>query len=400
MRVCLIYDSLQPYRVGGAERWYHGLTEALGAAGHDVTYVTMRQWPRGEIGVHPTAKVVAVGPWLANYRANGRRTMAPPLLFGLGVLIHLIRHGRRYDVVHCSSFPYFALLAAAVARPFGGYRIVTDWLEFWSRRYWNDYLGPLGWVGWTVQRLCLAVRQHAFCIAELTGGRLRANDVNGPVEVLSGLYAGRPALTAPKPATPLVVFAARLIPEKRLPLALEAIALARHELPELQGVVFGQGPEWELGRDRIAALGLEDAVRMSEFVERPVLEETMSRALCLLHPSVREGYGLVVVEAAALGVPSILTAGEDNAATELVEDGVNGFVVPDSSPQAIADAIVRAHRAGDALRASTWGWFERNAGRLGIDASLAKVVASYSSESERSDASSPPRSSLGLGKAR
>jgi glycosyltransferase involved in cell wall biosynthesis len=112
-------------------------------------------------------------------------------------------------------------------------------------------------------------------------------------------------------------------------------------------------------------------------VERPVLEATMARSLCLLHPSSREGYGLVVVEAAAVGLPSILVAGEDNAASELVEDGVNGVVVSEPSADQLAEAIVRVYQAGQTLRRSTAAWFADNATRLSIDSSLSKVVASY-----------------------
>jgi glycosyltransferase involved in cell wall biosynthesis len=383
LRICLVYDSLQPYRIGGAERWYYGLADRLAGAGHEVTYLTMRQWDRGATGHHPSAQVIAVGPWMENYRAGGKRTMLPPLLFGLGVLVHLLRHGRRYDVVHTSSFPYFSVLAAAIARPFAGYQIGVDWLEFWSRSYWRSYLGPMGEVGWAVQRACLAVRQHAFCLAQLTAQRLRANDVNGEVEVLTGLYSGDMSARVPAPAELSVLFAARLIPEKRLVLAIEAIARARRALPGLVARVFGRGPEWDNAVQLIAKLGLEDVIEMTDFVERPVLEATMARSLCLLHPSSREGYGLVVVEASAMGLPSILVAGEDNAATELVADGVNGVVVAEPSPELLADAIIRVHKSGQALRTSTADWFAANAARLSIDGSLSKVVASYGPSAER-----------------
>ncbi len=401
MRICLIYDSLQPYRIGGAERWYFGLAERLAGAGHQVTYVTMRQWPKGEAGRHPTAEVVAVGPMMANYRPGGGRTILPPILFGLGVLVYLLRHGRRYDVVHTSSFPYFSLLAAALVRPLGGYRITVDWFEFWSRAYWRGYLGWLGWIGWTVQSLCLRVRQHAFCLAELTAERLRRRRVHGPVEVLKGVYAGGETPRLRTGADPLVLFAARLIPEKRLPLALEAIDLARRDIPELKAAVFGRGPDWSAGAALIAARNLGDAVTMADFVDREVLEQSMARALCLLHPSQREGYGLVVVEAAAFGTPSILVAGEDNAATELVEDGVNGVVVAEPSARLLADAIVRTWRSGDPLRRTTADWFARNAHRLSLDSSLEKVIASYGAGlTDRAPSRSPSASSPGPGSAR
>src|SRR4051812_294831 len=47
VRVCIVYDCLYPYTVGGAERWYRALVAELIAAGHEVTYLTRRQWPVG-----------------------------------------------------------------------------------------------------------------------------------------------------------------------------------------------------------------------------------------------------------------------------------------------------------------------------------------------------------------
>jgi glycosyltransferase involved in cell wall biosynthesis len=70
-------------------------------------------------------------------------------------------------------------------------------------------------------------------------------------------------------------------------------------------------------------------------------------------------------------------AGEGNAATELIEEGVNGFVVASAEPQQIAEAIVRVHEAGLALRESTARWFAENSGQLSLESSLEKVLESY-----------------------
>ena len=92
----MIYDCLFPYTVGGAERWYRDLAERLAADGHEVTYLTLRQWERDErVNLDPRVRVVSVGPRMGLYTAAGRRRIVPPLVFGLGVLLHLLRHGRR-----------------------------------------------------------------------------------------------------------------------------------------------------------------------------------------------------------------------------------------------------------------------------------------------------------------
>jgi glycosyltransferase involved in cell wall biosynthesis len=378
MRICLVYDCLFPYTVGGAERWYRNLAQRLAADGHDVTYLTLRQWPRGERGEVPGVKVVTAGPRLALYRGAGQRRILPPLVFGAGVLWHLLRRGRGYDVVHTASFPYFSLLAAGLVRRACGFRLVVDWHELWSRRYWREYLGgPGGRIGWAVQALCLRVPQHAFCFARLTAARLREEGVRGEVTVLEGEYAGPLTGAAPMPAEPVVVFAGRHIPEKRAPAIVPAVGRARRRVPELRARILGDGPERGAVLEAIAREGLEDVVEAPGFVDGEVVDHDLARALCMVLPSSREGYGLVVVEASAAGTPSVVVRGEDNAATELVEEGVNGFVAASASPEDLADAIVRVHEAGGELRTSTAAWFERNARRLSLDSSLDVVARSY-----------------------
>jgi glycosyltransferase involved in cell wall biosynthesis len=380
MRICLVYDCLFPHTVGGAERWYRNLAERLAADGHDVTYLTLRQWDGHEHGVRGV-DVRVVGPRMELYvtGASGRRRILPPLVFGVGVLLHLLRHGRRYDVVHTASFPYFSLLAAAAARPLARFRLVVDWHEVWSRDYWREYLGAAGRLGWAVQALCARVRQHAFCFSRLHAARLREIGLRGEVQVLRGEYAGPLESGPPAPAEQLVVFAGRHIPEKRATALVPAVALARERLGELRCEIFGDGPERAEVERLVREHHLEDVVSVRGFAPADEVHRTLGRALCMVLPSRREGYGLIVVEAASEGVPSVVVVAPDNAAVELVEDGVNGVVAPSASPEDLADAIVRVHEAGPALRIATALWFARNARSLSLEDSLARVAAAYAS---------------------
>ena len=384
MRICLVYDCLFPYTVGGAERWYRNLGERLAADGHEVTYLTLRQWKPHERAEVAGVRVVTAGPRMELYTESGRRRILPPLVFGAGVLWHLVRRGRRYDVVHTASFPYFSLLAAAIVRPLGRFRRVVDWHEVWSRDYWREYLGGIGGrIGDSVQRLCLRVPQRAFCFSRLHERRLLDAPVNGEVTVLEGEYAGPLEPRDPLPAEPVVVFAGRHIPEKRVPALVPALALARERIPELRGEVYGDGPE----RDEVLRLraehGLEEALAVPGRVEAEQVERALARALCMLLPSSREGYGLVVVEASAAGTPSVVVAGPDNAATGLIEEGVNGYVAASASAEDLAAAIERVHAEGQALRDRTAAWFRANAERLSLSGSLDKVLDSYRSASAR-----------------
>jgi glycosyltransferase involved in cell wall biosynthesis len=377
MRVCLVYDCLYPYTVGGAERWYRNLAERLAASGHEVTFLTRRQWERESDVDVPGVRVIAVSPRMELY-AGDRRRLLPPLLFGLGVFRHLLRHGRRYDIVHTASFPYFSLLAAGVARKRGRFRLLVDWHEVWTREYWREYLGGFrGRIGWRVQRACVRIPHRAFCFSHLHERRLRQEGFSGDLTRLEGQYAGPAEATRPRPARLVAVFAGRHIAEKRVPALVPALAEARRQVPGLRGEIYGDGPEREHVLRAIAENGLDGEIVAPGFVDGALLQEALAGALCLALPSRREGYGLVVIEAAARGVPVVVVAGPDNAAVELVEDGTNGVIAQSVEPRELAAAIVRIHDGGDALRDSTADWFRRNAERLSFDRSFARVLETY-----------------------
>ena len=315
--------------------------------------------------------------------------MLPPLVFGAGVFWHLLRNGRRYDAVHVCSFPYSSLLAASLLHRRSKYRLVVDWFEVWGRAYWRDYLGgPAGLLGSTLQRACVLFPSpdQVFCFSHLHARRLQEEGFRGPFTILSGLYAGPTVAAEPGAAEPLALFAGRMIPEKRVTVGVAAVALAARRIPGLKAIFYGEGPEHKLLLRTIEQEGVGDIVSAPGWAKERVLDADQRRALCMLSPSRREGFGLVVVEAAARATPSVIVAGEDNAATELVSEGINGAIAPSEEPEAIADAIVRVYEGGLPLRESTARWFSENAQRLSLKGSLRTVLASYASDTGGTDA--------------
>jgi glycosyltransferase involved in cell wall biosynthesis len=72
-----------------------------------------------------------------------------------------------------------------------------------------------------------------------------------------------------------------------------------------------------------------------------------------------------------------VVAGEDNAAVELVEEGVNGYVASSEDPAAVAEAIARCVEGGAELRASTAAWFAARAPELSVAASAERALTYY-----------------------
>jgi glycosyltransferase involved in cell wall biosynthesis len=379
VRIAIVYDCLYPHTVGGAERWYRSLAERL-ALRHQVTYITRRQWNRRGVPDAPAGvRVVAVSGGAQLYTASGRRSIIPPLRFGGGVLGHLLRHRRDYDVVHTCAFPYFPLIAAQLAAAVGGPPVVADWLETWSDQYWRSYLGGLrGRVGAGVQRLCMRLTTQACVLSDLQAARLVESGYRGEPLILRGIYAGHTEPVKSEPhREPLVVYVGRHIPEKRVSAIPAAIAAARVRIPGLRAVIFSDGPERSRVVSEIQRLGLQEVVRCPGFMPWEDIDNALRRALCLLLPSEREGYGLVVVEAAARGTPSIVVRAPDNAATELIAHGENGWIADGAEPPALAAAIEAVHAAGPALVQRTRAWFAENAPRLLLDTTINQLEALY-----------------------
>jgi glycosyltransferase involved in cell wall biosynthesis len=211
--------------------------------------------------------------------------------------------------------------------------------------------------------------------------RLEDSEHSAPLVRLTGEYAGPEPLardtTMESSGPPLVAFAARHIPEKHaldIPLAIEA---ARREIPDLRCAILGEGPQTEAVRHEVQRLDLEDVIDVPGRVSSEQVASTIARASCLLHPSEREGYGLVVVEAMARGTPAIVVEGAENAATELLDPAINGFVAGSRDPDELARWIVAAVREGESLRLSTVDWYERHREALSIASSLELIAASY-----------------------
>jgi glycosyltransferase involved in cell wall biosynthesis len=381
MRIALVYDCLYPATFGGAERWLRALAGAL-AEGHEVTYVTRRQWRRGDSPL-PGVRCVAVAPGGSLHREDGRRRLLPPALFGLGVFFHFLRHRRSYDAVHCLSYPFAPLVAVRAALAGRDVRVRCEWLECLSASYWRSYGPVLGRLGALLQRLCLRLTPEAVVFSSHTERRLREAGFRGPIELLGGLaFLPEPAAEGdgepPGARRALVLFAARHVRDKRAAVVPDAIAAARRRRPDIEAVVAGDGPERARVLQRIRELGLEAEVEAPGFVSAEELEDLYRQAACVVSTSSRDGYGMVVAEAAVRGVPVVVCPGPDNAAVERVVDGVNGRVAAGAEPDEVGAAIADVIDGGAELRASAVRWYSEHAEELSVDATLRRARALYS----------------------
>jgi glycosyltransferase involved in cell wall biosynthesis len=378
LRILLIYDRFYPQSIGGFERFYREIAERL-AVRHEVTFLTWAQWAANERPDAPAGvSLVALDCGREAYTASGRRRILPPVRFGIGVLAHLLRNRKRYDIVQTCSFPFFALLSAAMVRTLGGPPVVTDWIEVWSDDYWKRYLGPIGGrIGAFVQRLCIRLTTDAFTLSQLTTDLLHKQGYRKRLMILRGMSSSAAPTPLRLQRDTLVVFAGRHIPEKHATAIPAAISIARQQIADLKALVFGDGPEHRKLLAEVARLHLEDIVICPGFVPWSEVDDALRRAMCVMLPSEREGYGAVVMEGIERGTPAIVVRGPDNAATSLIVEDVNGFVAASIDPSELAAQIVKVYRGGEELLSRTHQWFREHAQEVSIDASIASIDRAY-----------------------
>ncbi|MBT9606365.1 glycosyltransferase family 4 protein [Microbacterium sp.] len=375
--VAVAYDCLFPYSTGGGERQYRAFADAIGTAGLDVDYLTSVQWD-GPVPAEERFRIVPVSARLSLYTADGVRRIPAALRYAAGLFRELRRRRSRYAAVIVSGLPIFNVFAARLALWGSGTRLVVDYLEVWHRRQWVEYSGAVtGTIAWILQRAAIAMTPLATCHSQLSASRLRREGLRSSPLVSPGLIdaAVETPPTTPASRPPYVLYAGRHIPDKRVETLPAAVAEARTAIPDLRLVILGTGPSTPQVRAEVDRVGGAEWTEFPGFVSDAELDTLLHGALCLINPSRREGYGLVVVEANAHGTPVVLVADEGNAATELVDDGVNGIVAPRTSPTDLARAIRAVADGGDDLRRSARAWYDTAVGTRTIRRTVEGILS-------------------------
>lgn len=131
----------------------------------------------------------------------------------------------------------------------------------------------------------------------------------------------------------------RLLSYKRLDDLIKAVAVLRKKKPAIKLVIVGQGPEKGHLQDLVVKLGLEKNISFQGYLQsRQQLLATIKSAKILAHPSIVEGFGIVIIEAAALKVPFV--ASDIPVIAEVTRNGLGGELF---KPESVSDLASKLH---------------------------------------------------------
>lgn len=319
-------DSANP-QAGGAETHFFEIFRRLVERGHEVTLVAS-----GWQGAPPTAVIDGIRV----HRFGGRHTFA---LKGRGAVRGLLG-AAEYDVVveDINKLPLY--LPSVTRLPF--YVIVP---HLFGTTAFREASLPVATIVWLAEKPIPRVyRRAAFhAISDSTRDDLVDRGVDrGAVRVI---YPGvdaewyAPDAAVGRTPAPTFLYVGRLKRYKGVETALRAVALARERRPDVRLVIAGGGDDRERLESVCARLGLADAVEFLGFVSEERKRELLRQVWGVVFPSVKEGWGISNVEAAACGTPAV--ASNSPGLRESVRDGETGILVPHGDSEATAAALLR-----------------------------------------------------------
>ncbi len=198
------------------------------------------------------------------------------------------------------------------------------------REQWPVVFGPLmARLGWFIESRVAPVvnrRRPYVAVSEVTRDELAELGVDRTrVRVVHNGAIPPPPHDVRRSPEPQLLVLGRLVPHKRVEVALEVLARLRGEFPTARLVVAGRGWWEEQVRAEVGRLGLADVVDLVGFVSAAERHRLLASSWVSLVPSVKEGWGLVVVEAGMHGTPTIAFAGTGGI-TESIVDGETGYL--------------------------------------------------------------------------
>lgn len=141
-----------------------------------------------------------------------------------------------------------------------------------------------------------------------------------------------------------ILFVGRLIPWKGVKYLISAMEKVIKNIPDSCLVIIGDGPERSSLEELCKKLHLSDYCQFLGFVDQTDLFSYYQNSAVfvlssIMYNSQTEGLGVVLLEAMASGLPVI--GSYVGGIPDIIQDGVNGLLVPPEDPDALSDAIIR-----------------------------------------------------------
>lgn len=305
MKVAFASDNAYPWFNGGIEKRRFFIAQEFVKAGHEVHFFTMRHgdmksdnFVKDKVHYHCTSNASDS----EKLYVNGRRNIW--WAFKSGTLLFFKMLPYKFDFMDVDAFPFFNVISADLYSKMTGTPLAITWYEAWSRKYWKTYLGDYkGGIGYSIESYAAKRSRKIIAISSATQDSLvqlfgiKRSNVQILPCAISSRELGAISKKRVKEAN-MFVIASRLVPEKRVDMAISAMKDLDAKL-----LVVGRGPELPKLKKLAKSLHIENKIIFKERLSRNQLFQTIRSSKGLVFPSEREGLSIITLESIALGTP-------------------------------------------------------------------------------------------------
>jgi len=255
------------------------------------------------------------------------RSLGAQIIFLSRIFLQTLQKvGSDFDIVEGTNYPtyFFAWLLGIVRR-----KPIIFWYPDVFRGHWVENIGPAGLLGEIVESIVLMLPGAQYiAISHATKEKLVKWGVSA--NKIKVIYCGVDAeeiksIASPEKKKYDISLVSRLVSYKRVIDAVEALSLIVKKMPKASMVIVGQGPERSNIEKRARELDLEENVKLVGHVpaHKDVLK-TIAESRVFCFPTAAEGFGIAAIEAAALGIPSVVS--DIPVLLEVTKNGCGGQV--------------------------------------------------------------------------
>ncbi len=334
MKVCLLNDSFPPV-IDGVANVVMNYGQILQENNLAEVAVATPEYPDADYTTYPY-KVVPYQSFDTTKFVKGYRTGNP---FDISELNELVDFGP--DIIH-SHCPFsFTIMARLIKFRTGAPLILT-----YHTKFDVDIARAVKMKKLQDETIKVLVRNIEACdevwvVSKGAGENLRSLGYTGEYVVMNNgvdFAKGRVDAETVQKVTrdydlpenvPVFLFVGRIMAYKGLPLILDALAQLEKQDFDYRMVFIGGGPDEQLMQEKASELGLKHCIFTGPISDRQALRAWNTRANLFLFPSTYDTNGIVVREAAACGLASVLIEG--SCAAEGITHGRNGYLIEETA---------------------------------------------------------------------
>lgn len=321
MKICIVSEFFIPHYQGGGERRYYEIAKALIREGHTVDVISMKIHDKNEEEIFDGIKVHHIGPTI---KKPPLRSVTDFIRFSFAVFRWILSHD--YDIIDAQT--YAPLIPSFLGAKIKNIPMVATIHDVSTRG--DDQWIQSSKIATITEKILLRIPYQKIITVSHSTKNALIQFWGVKEDRIQVVYNGVDLklieeVKIQEKYENTIIFVGRLAPHKHVDHLLKILKSIKSQINNPKLLIVGDGVERENLINLTQKYGLQNQVEFRGNLNYPELISELKKSNILALPSTREGFGMVLIEANACGIPVVAYA--SGGVMEVVKDGFNGFLV-------------------------------------------------------------------------